>query len=271
MPVDGNYLRVIGEALVSGRTFNAAELAGDLPAVLIGETTARTLFPDGNALGGRFGFSDETMNTVVGIVRDAALLGTSAGTDISIAYWPLTEFGTDMHVLVRTGTDARELGSSLREAVRSIEPLAIVEVARATDLLGGTLSRERFTTTLLTAFAALALLLSAVGLYGVLSQVVSKRTHEIGVRVSLGADAASIRRLVLRSGIVAITAGLIAGGLISAAGIRVLGTRVFGLSARQPLAWVAAALVLTAISLVALYRPVRRAVRLDPMRAMRAD
>ena len=272
MSVDGNYLRVIGEPLVAGRTFNAAELAGDVPAVLLGETAARQLFPDGNALGGRFGFSNETMNTVVGIVRDAALLGPSAGTDIPIAYWPQTEVAADTHVLVRTGGgEAAGLASSLRQAVRAVEPLAIVDVARGSDLLGLTLARERFTTALLAGFAGLALLLAAIGLYSVLSEVVSRRTHEIGVRVSLGADAASIRRLVLRSGMVAIACGLGAGGLLAGAGIRLLGTHVFGLSARQPLAWAVAAAVLATISLVALYRPVQRAARVDPMRAIRAD
>lgn len=269
--IDARYLGVIGQSMLAGRTFSEAEMAGQETAAILGETAARQLFPEGGALGRRFRFGGGDMNTVVGIVRDAALTGLSRGTAIPIAYWPMTTMSTDVHLVVRTTGDPPELANALRRAALEVEPEAIIEVARATDLLGVSLSRERFTTSLLTTFAALALLLCAVGLYSVLSQIVRRRTHEIGVRVSLGASAGSIRRLVLRTGVVVIACGLAGGGVLVAFGLRLIGTRVFGLSAQHPLAWTAAALVLGTVSLLALWQPAARAVRVDPMRAMRAE
>jgi putative ABC transport system permease protein len=271
--IDEKYLRVTGQPLVAGRTFNEAELGGQgQAAILLGETAARRLFPGGDALGRRFSIgADDEMTTVIGVVRDATLTGLSVDEPIEIAYWPMTSIGSSAYLLVRTRGEDAALGGALRDAVRGIEPQAILDVSRATDQLGLTLARERFTTTLLGAFAGLAMLLAAIGLCSVVNQAVTRRTHEIGIRVSLGATAASIRALVLRAGMIAIAIGLVTGGALAAVALRLSDNLVFGLSNPRPLAWVVAAAVLGATGLLAMWLPVERAARVDPMRAMRSD
>ncbi len=270
MNIDPDYLAVIGQPLRAGRGFTRDEMTGKGNSVILGETAAKQLFPDGSALGQRFGFGSTDMYTVVGIVGDAALNGLSEGP-AAIAYWPMTEVYAATHVLVRSNLDAAKLGSALRDAVRAVEPAALIQVNRGTELLGFSLTLQRFTTTLLTAFAALALLLSAIGLYSVLSQLVTGRTHEIGVRVSLGANAGRIRLMVLRSGLGAIAGGLLAGGLMAAAGIRIAGSHMFGLTQLRPSAWLAAGVVLGVVALLAMWWPAERAARTDPILAMRAE
>jgi putative ABC transport system permease protein len=124
---------------------------------------------------------------------------------------------------------------------------------------------------MMSVFAGLALLLAAIGLYGVLSQVVTQRTAEIGIRMSLGADARGIRRLVLGSAMAATAIGLVAGGALGAAGIRALSSQLFGLDRSSPAAWAAAALVMTLVAIVATWVPARRAAAIDPVRAMRME
>jgi len=269
--ISPEYLGVAGQALTAGRSFTAAEMTDSANVVILGETSARRLFPEGGAVGQRFSLGGGPPQTVVGVVRDAALGGLSARSDVDIAYWPLGSVPASLHMLARTTADDAGLASRLRETVRAIEPDALVELHRAEELLRRSLARERLTTTLLSGFAALAALLAAVGLYSVLSQIVAARTHEIGVRVSLGADSARIRQMVLRSGLTATGIGLVAGGVLLAAGLQLLRSRMFGLTAHAPLAWIAAALVLAVVSLIAVWRPAERAARTDPMVAMRAD
>jgi predicted permease len=271
MPIDPDYLTVIGQALVAGRNFTRAEMRGETQPIILGETAARKLFPDGDATGRRFGLDGEDPYTVIGIVRDAALSGLTSGNAIPIAYWPLRDIDTNLNLLVRTRSEGESLTRTLHELVQSVEPEAVINVRSARELLELTIARERFTTRLLSTFAALALLLAAIGLYGVLGQVVTSRTHEIGVRVSLGASATSIRLMVLRSGLTAIAAGLVLGGLLVAGGIGLMRSRIFGLTEQRPLAYLAAAAALGICALLAMWQPAERATRVDPMQAMRAE
>ena len=269
--IDPDYLAVIGQPLVAGRSFTRAEMSGDTQPIILGETAARKLFPEGDATGRRFGLDGEDPYTVIGIVRDAALSGLTSGNAIPIAYWPLRDIDTNLNLLVRASSDDGSLIRTVHELVQAVEPEAIVNVRTARDLLAVSIARERFTTRLLSTFAGLALLLAGVGLYSVLGQVVTSRTHEIGVRVSLGASAASIRRMVLRSGFTAVATGLVLGGLLVAGGIGLMRSRMFGLTEHRPLAYVAAATALGAIALLAMWQPAERATRVDPMQAMRAE
>jgi putative ABC transport system permease protein len=158
-----------------------------------------------------------------------------------------------------------------RQVVRRAERDAVVELASVRELLGDSLARERFTTFLLTVFAALALVLAAVGLYGVLSHFVVSRTREIGVRVALGATASRIRTLVLRAGLSAVLVGLLFGSCLAAAGLHVLRSAIFGLSEQRPSGYAATTIVLLVVGSIAMLLPAHRAARLDPVRAIRAE
>jgi predicted permease len=268
--IDEAYLRTIGQPLVAGRTFLPYEVRDGANVVVLGESAARRIFGDADAVGKRFSLSS-TDYTVVGIARDIAIVGLAGDTDRPIAYWPLPDVWDRMHVLVRTERRDDAFIAALTSIVRTQDADALVSVSPGSKLQGATLARERFTAALLTAFAAIALLLSAIGLYGVLSQIVTGRTQEIGLRVALGADRASIRALVMNTGGRVVLAGLLAGALLVTGGLRLLSSSIFGIEHRGFGVYGAAALALGVTSLLAMWRPAMRAARIDPVRAMSAD
>jgi len=269
--IDEAYLRAIGQPLIAGRAFLPHEVRDGADVVVLGESAARRIFDGDDAVGRRFSLmGDDFM--VVGVARDIAIVGLATGdADRPIAYWPLTEVWNRMQIVVTAKRRDDEFLAGLTSIVRSMEADALVTVTAGSELLGATLARERFTAALLTAFAAIALLLSAIGLYGVLSQIVTGRTHEIGLRVALGADRANIRALVLNTGGRVVAAGLVAGALLVTGGLRFLSSSIFGIEHRGPGVYAAAAVVLGVTSLLAMWRPAMCAARVDPMRAMSSD
>jgi putative ABC transport system permease protein len=270
--IDDAYLSVIGQPLIAGRAFFPHEVRDGSNVVILGETAARRIFNDGDAVGRRFSLSPRGEEfTVVGVARDITIIGLAGSADRPIAYWTMSELWNQMQLVVRTNRRDAEFMAQLMDVARALEGEALVEAASGAELLGATLTRERFTATLLTTFAAIALLLSAIGLYGVLSQIVTGRTHEIGLRVALGANRADIRTLVMGAGGRVVALGLIAGSVMVTAGLRLLGSSMFGIEYRGVGVYVVAAAVLGATSLLAMWRPAVRAAGIDPMRAMAAD
>jgi predicted lysophospholipase L1 biosynthesis ABC-type transport system permease subunit len=255
---------------VRGRTFTAEELRGESGAVLLGEHAAAKLFPGSDPIGRGFMLYDEHFR-VVGVVRDIAVVGLADPDARPIAYFPLDDIGSSTTVIVRTQRRDAALFAQMDGIARQTERDALIDIARGEDLLGDTLARQRFTALLLTVFAGLAAVLSAVGLYGVLAQVVAGRTHEIGVRVALGATAAQVRTLVLNTGGRVVALGLAAGFALAFGSMRVFGARLFGLEQSRPSAYLFAILLLAAVSLCAMWRPAARAARIDPMRALLGD
>ena len=275
--VDSMFLETLRLSVVAGRNFSAGDAT--MPAlhpVLLSASAAKRLFGGEPAVGRRFRHEGETDYTVVGVVPDIRSSGLADDGTFPLVYWlrrPMQDrMVRDRMVIVVRSTEAdAQFMLDLRQMVRRSEPDALVEIQTVREMLGATLAQERFTTSLMTGFAALALLLAAVGVYGVLSQLVVSRTREIGVRIALGADAARIRRLVLRSGMLATLVGLGIGAGLAGAGVRVLRGQVFGLTDAQPGAYVVAAVVLLAVSTIAMLVPASRAARLDPMRAIRVE
>ena len=275
--VDPGFLQTLGVPVITGRNFadKDATTVGWHP-VILSVSAARRLFGDENAVGRRFRQEGDTDYTVVGVVRDIRTSGLADEGTFPVAYWLRQQMRDRMVrdrmvIIVRSTAADPQFMLDLREIVRRSEPDAIVETETVREMLGASLAQERFTTSLLTTFATLAVLLAAVGLYGVLAQVVVSRTREIGVRIALGADAARIRRLVLRTGMSATLLGLALGAGLAGVGLRVLRGQVFGLTDAQPGIYVAAAGVLLAVALAAMLIPAARAARLDPMRAIRVE
>jgi putative ABC transport system permease protein len=179
---------------------------------------------------------------------------------------------TALSIIVRTTRNPLELAASLREALRGVDAtLALFELGSAEQALAGSMEQRRFTLLLLGAFAAVALVLAAVGIYGVVSFAVSERTREMGIRIALGAEPRHVFRMVVRQGLGLSAAAILAGTLLALLLGRVMERMLFGVEARDPLTFATVAAILLVAAFAACALPARRATRVDPMTALRAD
>jgi predicted permease len=275
--VDPDYFSVLGIRLLAGAPFTRG--AATRHEVIINDGLARRVWPNGRAVGRRIRFihaADSARSgwlRVVGVVDNIAIQSLKNDRTAPVVYFPNEEdhagYGASIGVRTRPGIDPT---SAWREIVRGLDPkLAVPRVRPVSSMLEETIASQRFTMALLVAFASLALLLSAVGLYGVLSFVVTQRTREIGIRVALGATAAHVARAVVARGFLLSIAGIAMGLTAAVWGARVLGNALYGVSAVDPLAYGAAAGSLLVISIVACVVPMRRALAIDPAITMRAE
>jgi len=276
-PVRGDYFQTLDLRLVGGRLLNRGDSENASPVVLINETAARRFWPGEEAVGKRFrrGRADETdlpWITVVGVVEDAK----RSGLDSEVApemYWNHVQAGDwarDLTVVVRAQRDPVSLASPLRALVLRIDPqLAVTDAMLLEDRISASFAEPRFRTVLLTAIAALALLLAVVGTYGVMAFVSAQRRQEIGVRMALGADTQRVLWTVLRDGLrlIAVAAAL---GLVGAAlSARAIATLLFGVTPFDPLAHAIAMALLVGSALLACWLPALRASRVDPLETLR--
>jgi len=270
--IEGDYFRAMGIPLLAGRTFNEGDGEDSPPVMIISETAARIAFPDRNPIGQQF-FSADTMRTVVGVVPDVAY--DARGSRKSKVYIPHAEFGDDRNwaliqvVKTRAGLD---LLPQVRQVLDAIDPALVIYRARMMNqVLGRHMESERFALTLMGIFAGVALLLAAIGVYGILSYTVSQRTREFGIRMALGATTGAVRRRVLAQGAVLAGIGVLT-GLVGAFWLsRLLQRMVFGVSVKDPTIFALVAICLTVVAMAAGYLPARRATRVTPMQALREE
>ena len=270
------YLRVMNIPVVAGRAFTDADTAKSEPVLLISQSTARAVFGGDDPLGTRVrigGADSGDWRTIVGVVGDVHHDDLTEATGPSM-YTPETQF-TDsfLTAVIKSSTaDAGALAAPARAAMREIEPAApVYAVATVGALLAKSIAEQRFVMRLLGGFALVSLLLAAVGLYGVVSYGVSQRAREVGVRMALGAQKADVVRLVLVSGLTPVAVGVAAGLAAAAAATRAMGSLVYGVSPNDPLTFAGAALALAMVALLAHLVPIRRALRIEPASALRAD
>jgi putative ABC transport system permease protein len=270
--VSAGYFDTMGIALRRGRAFEAREAA---PSVIVNETFGRTYFAGQDPIGRRIRFSQRDADpwfTIIGVAADVKVRGARGGLRVEtyIPYWQFTEPG--MNVILETAGDPMRLAASLRQAVASIDRNVPVSGIRPlTELVSDSIDNPRFFATLSVAFAVLALVLAAIGIYGVMAYAVSQRTTEIGVRMALGATAFDVFRLVVGDGLKLTAVGIalgIAGSVLMA---RWLTTLLFDVSSGDPATLAATAAVLLAVAAAACVIPARRATRVDPMVALREE
>ena len=267
------YFETIGIPLVRGRTFNEQDRPDGPPVVVINQLMARKLWPDADPVGKQVHFVEQNLTaTIVGVVGDAKQYELSEPAQAQIYDCYAQDPGIFGTLVVRTQGEPLALAQAVKQAVWSVDRDQPVWKIRTVEyLMTANVASQRFVLTLMLSFAALALLLTALGIYGVISYSVSLRTHEIGVRMALGAQARDVLRLVLRQGLVLALIGIavgLGGALIVT---RFLTKLLFGVSALDPLTFAAVALVLLLVTLLACYLPARRATKVDPMVALRYE
>jgi putative ABC transport system permease protein len=272
-----DYFHALGLPLERGRLFDASDLGEAAPVALVSEALAHRYWPDRDPLGSRITFgnpadSTATWMTVVGVVGDVRQDGPVEPAYPQI-YVPLAQVSSrGLLVALRTEGDPLAMVPSVRRALASVDPtLALARIATMDDRLATTLARPRVNALLLAGFAGTALLLAALGIYGVIAYSVVQRTRELGIRVALGAQGDDVLRLVLRQGMAPVAAGLLLGLCGAAAASRVLQSLLYGVAATDAATYLAVAAFLATVATAASYLPARHATRADPMTALRAE
>jgi len=276
----GDYFGVMGIKLLQGRTFTTGEAVTPNNSVVISRSTAEKLWPAQNPLGRtlrpRFGGQDTLAFTVVGVVADVKQDDWRQPGE-AIVYFPLTgpaptawAMGSPAYVVKSSRAD--RLQSEVREVVRQIAPEAPVYREYTMEFLAKrSMLQLSFTMLTLGVVACLALLLGAIGLYGVLSYVVAERTREIGVRMALGATASAVRRMVVSQGTRVVVVGVLIGVAVAFAATRLLGSLLYGVKPVDPIVFAAMSVMMIAIGALASYMPARRASSVNPIESLRSD
>jgi putative ABC transport system permease protein len=273
------YFRAVGIPLVRGRFFTPGDDMKAPLALIVNQSMARRYWPNEEALGKRVAIDDHPKEqdwmTIVGIVGDVKDKPDSPTAEMAF-WWPIEQspvgVNNNMAVVMRGSSDPALLANALRQAVRQIDPtLAVANVRPMDDIADANVSTPRFALFLVALFAALALTLATIGIYGVISYAVSQRTHEFGLRMALGAQAGDVRRLVLRQGAKLALLG-VALGLVGALALgRVLRSLLYDVSAADPVTFTSVAALAIAIAALACYLPARRATSVDPANALRSE
>jgi putative ABC transport system permease protein len=270
--VTPDYFRAMEMRLVKGRVFDDRDNEKAPLAVIISETMAKRYWPNEDPLGQRIGRGPDRWREIVGVVKDVKHFGLDADTPPTM-YFPVQQVpARAMNLVVRTSGDPSSLAPALRAQVWAGDrSLAIANLTTMKDLVSSSVTQQRFILMLLGCFAALALLLSAIGIYGVMSYAVAQRTHEIGIRIALGARTEDVLKLVVRSGLVLTLIGLGIGLALAFALTRLMRSLLFGVTPTDPITFLMVSVGLVIVALVACYVPARRAAKVDPLVALRYE
>lgn len=275
-PVTPNFFSTMGLRLIAGRTLQPNDRGESAHAVVVNETLAKRFWPEGNAIGKRLkqGFAawKTPWREIVGVVEDVKLNGVDQETPLEI-YTPLAQdTGRTVAIVARTSIDAEAALPSLTNLVKEMNgDLPVYDATTIEKLLSQSMARQRVTAAVLGVFASIALLLAAVGLYGIVSHGVTERTPEIGVRLALGATSSAIVGLFLRNGIVTAGAGILLGGVGAYWLTAYLEELLFGVTPSDGVAFAAGAGILFAVAVIACYVPAARASRVSPTIALRGE
>jgi putative ABC transport system permease protein len=271
--VSPGYFQTVRLPLIAGRDVNEHDDAQAPPVVVVNETFARREWPNASALGQRIRFVDsDRWLTVVGVARDAKHFGP-ADQPIPQAYVPYMQLPQIFtSVVVRATRDPLALGPLVREAIWRVDRDQPVWKIRTMDsLVDGALGSKRVLLGLVAAFATVAVLLAGVGIFGVMSFSVTQRTHEVGLRMALGAQGGEVQRLIVGQGLRMTVIALVIGLTAALGATRLMASQLFGVAPADPVTFAAVPLVLGAVAVIACYLPARRASRLDPLAALRQE
>jgi putative ABC transport system permease protein len=279
IPVSAEYFDTMGMRLLKGRLFDSRDRTGAPNVVIVNETFARRFFGNNNPIGTRVkqGWPEDSgpytpWREIIGVVNDVRM-NSLQGDPTLQAYLPVQQMGQRSGAfVVRASTDGAALGRSIEAAIQEIDPnLPLFNIQSMDRIVEAAIGNERLTMVLLIGFAALALLMAAIGVFGVTAYSVSQRTHEVGIRMALGANRGSVLALVLRQEIGACLGGIAIGVVGAFFLASLLESLLYGVTARDAATLSIAAVVLFMVTIVACVIPARRATRVDPMTALRLD
>jgi putative ABC transport system permease protein len=280
--VSSGYFEALQVPLIHGRYFNESDTASSLPVAIIDEKLAERYWPNENPVGKRIAalFDRDGQNLrwreIVGVVGHIKQRGLD-GIIKEQYYFPVTQRTmTNLSLVVRASTDPLSLVGSVRNAISEIDPeMPVFRVTTLDQYVSNSLAQKRFLMFLVAIFASVALLLAAVGLYGVMSYSVTQRTHEIGIRMALGASSSDVLGMIIRQGmmltLIGLGIGVIGAYLLTRLLASVLPGVLFGVGPNDPITFIALSIVLALVTLLASYIPARRATRVDPMVALRYE
>lgn len=273
--VGPGYFSTMGIPLVRGRDFSEQDKADSARVVIVSEKTARHFWPGENPIGKRLKPGSTSRNIpwieIIGVVKDVRQndFVSEPKMQMYMPYQQLNSFAPNA-LVVRTNVEPLSLAAAVRNAIWAVDKDQPVSNLRSMDeIVSEAVARQRFSMLLLGIFAALAMVLAAVGIYGVMSYSIAQRTREIGLRIALGAQKSDVLKMILRQGLRFVAAGLAIGLAASFVLTRVMASLLFGISATDPATFVAISLVLIAVALLASYIPAVRAMKIDPMLALR--
>ena len=276
--VSYDYHRAMGIRIIQGRAFTEGDKLDAPDVVIVNEELARRYWPGENPLGKRLQVGTELTRwrEVVGVTANAKLTSLEGKTDPAIYVpFPQNSWPNALRIssiAVRTSSDPRSLIPAIRQELRSIDPsLPITQIRTMEEIMANSLSQRRFNTALLVVFALVAGVLAAVGIYGVMSYTVTQRTHEVGIRMALGAQRSDIVKMITGDGAKLALLGIGIGIGAAIITTRLMASLLFSVAATDPLTFIAMSLLLAAVTLLASYIPARRAAGTDPMTALRYD
>jgi len=271
--VSADYFKTMRIPILKGRTFTVDEDSHGKPVVLVDENLARRFWPNEDAIGKHIGYDSPTPHEVIGVVKEVKRYGSEAKPLIKI-YTPMGRAAIQNPTLsLRTkGGNPQGLVTTMTRSIHEIDKdIPVVEITTLDQILAREASPKRFNAGLLSLFAALALTLAAIGVYGVTSYTVAQRTHEVGIRMAIGAQKRDVLRLFLQDGLRLVLLGLVIGLAGAFALTRLIQSLLFGVTATDAATFALAAIGLFGVALVACYIPARRATKVDPLVALRYE
>ena len=282
--VSGQYFETAGISIVAGRAIAPSDSANSMKVAVINETIAGKFFPKGDAIGHKVKIDIDTVEgpwQIVGVARDT-IAGNPRDNPARMVYIPLAQIagkhgeGIDESfadtIILRTAGDPTSTISGLRSAIAGIDPnLPILQVRTMQEHLETFMSQETLESRLTAIFAALAVLLAAIGLYGVMSFNVARRSNEIGIRIALGASGGGVQWMVLRESLALLAAGLVVGIPSALAAARLVRAQLYQMSPFDPVIFMGATIGIAAVTVLSAWLPARRAAAVDPMTALRCE